>query len=208
MKKIKYRLQRMPDLCGGIGGDGIYDCIDPIVAGTVQRLILINKAVYNAATIVYDVTTANIITSIALASGDVAYFFDGVRKSIAPQTAFTPSAVSSGFDHQVDFLVFDISAAQKLNIEKMALSNGLVAIVQNINAAGNKDSVFELFGGGVGMQLQAGAMRISNDTESNSAYTLSLKTADDGGKEQHLPLSIWDTDFATTKNMVDGLLTP
>ena len=107
-----------------------------------------------------------------------------------------------------DFLVFDISAAQKENIENIALSQGLVAIVQNVNTEGNADSVFEAFGAGVGLELQAGPMRISNDVESNSAYTLSMKTSDDSGKEQHLPLSIWDTDFATTKAMIDALILP
>lgn len=207
MKNLQYRFNRMPDLCGGISMDGRYDCENPIVAGTTQRLLLINKSDWDLATIVYDIVKTNVITSIVLSTG-TAYVFDGIRKSIAPQTAYVPSTVTSGYDHQIDFLVFDISSAQKLNIEAMVLSEGVVGIIQGMNEEGNSDSVFETFGAGVGMQVQASPMRINNDTESNSAYTISLKTSDDAGKEQHLPLSIWSTDFVTTKAMIDALIVP
>lgn len=195
-------------VCGGIDSGSTYDCATPIVGGNSQNLILIDKEIFDRATIVYDGTTDNLITDITLTTiGDVGYKFEGIRKSLNPQSAFVPSDVSNGYDHQVDFLIFDVSQLQKNNIEKMAFGKQ-VAIIENTNAAGNGDSVFEVFGTGLGLEVQAGPMRITGDTDTNGAYTIALKTSDLGGKEQHLPNSFWDTDFATTKVKVDALLVP
>jgi hypothetical protein len=84
----------------------------------------------------------------------------------------------------------------------------VVAIIQNVNAPGNGDAVFEVFGKDAGMEMQAGPMRINSDNETNSAYTIALKTSDDSGKEPKLPTSWFDTDFITTKALVDALLVP
>lgn len=199
----------MPESCGGIVIGGKYDCVNPIQAGVEQRLLLINKADWDLnAVIEYDLEIPTLIISISLINLAVAYEFEGTRKSINPQTAFTPSTFTVGYDHQVEFLIFDISSAQKYNIEEMALSKGIVAIIQNKNVEGNDDSIFEAFGKDVGLEIQAGPMRINGDVESNGAYTINLKTSDEMGKEQHLPASIWDTDFITTKEMIDELLIP
>jgi len=195
-------------VCGGINMGSTYDCSTPIVGGNNQNLILIDQEIFNRATIVYDGSTDNLITGITLTQiGDVGYKYEGIRKSLNPQSAFVPSDVSNGYDHQVDFLIFDVSQLQKNNIEKMAFGRQ-VAILENTNALGNGDSVFEVFGTGLGLEVQAGAMRITGDTDTNGAYTISLKTSDLGGKEQHLPNSLWSTDYATTKTLVDALLVP
>ena len=209
MKPFRYRFDRMPTDCGGIVIGGKYDCINPIQAGVEQRLLLINKADWDVnAVVVYDLEIPTLITSITLINLAVAYVFDGTRKSINPQTAYTPSTFTVGYDHQVEFLIFDISSAQKYNIEEMALSKGIVAIVQNKNTEGNDDSIFEVFGKDVGLEIQPGAMRISGDVETNGAYTINLKTSDEMGKEQHLPASVWDSDFVTTLEMINALLIP
>ena len=195
-------------VCGGINMGSTYDCATPIVGGNSQNLILIDQEIFNRATITYDGSTDNLITGITLTEvGDVGYKYEGIRKSLNPQSAFVPSDVSNGYDHQVDFLIFDVSQLQKNNIEKMAFGRQ-IAILENTNAIGNGDSVFEVFGTGLGLEVQAGAMRITGDTDTNGAYTISLKTSDLGGKEQHLPNSLWSTDFATTKTLVNALLVP
>ena len=194
--------------CGGIDIGAAYDCDNPVTAGVNQRLILIDKQVFDNAVVTYDVGTPNLITNITLGIvGDAGFAFQGVRKSLNPQSAFSPTSVTVQYDHQVDFLCFDISAAQKNNIEKMGTSP-VVAIVENSNSIGNADSVFEVFGTGVGMFLQAGPLRINGDLESSGAFTLSLKSSDDFGKEPHMPNSFWDTDYSTTKAKVDAILIP
>lgn len=194
--------------CGGISVGAPYDCDNPIAAGVDQRLILIDKTVFDEAIITFDVTITTLITNIVLTgSGNAGFAFQGIRRSLNPQSAFVPATVSVGYDHQVDFQVFEIGQAQKDNLEKLGLSK-VVAIVQNVNAPGNGDAVFEVFGKDAGMELQAGPMRINSDNETNSSYTISLKTSDESGKEPKLPTSYFDTDFNTTKAKVDAILVP
>jgi len=192
--------------CTGISIGSAYDCENPLVAGVDQRLILINQADYNDAAITYDVTTPTLITNIALATGKQGWAFQGVRTSLNPQSAFIPAKVSVGYDHQVDFLVFDISQIQKDNLEELGLGK-VVAIVQNMNVPGNADSVFEVFGKATGLELITN-VRINADQETAGAFSISLKTSDESGKEPKLPTSWFDTDFATTKVKVDALLLP
>lgn len=194
--------------CDGISIGADYDCEDPIVAGVDQRLILIDLGVFRRAIITESITIPNLIELIVLTEiGDAAFAFQGIRKSLNPQSAYVPATVSSGFDHQVQFSIFDISQEQKNNIERMALAP-VVAIIENANNPGNANSVFELYGQGLGLEMQASDLRINQDLETNGAYTIDLKTSDDSGKEPHLPNSLFGTDYNTTRSWINDLLIP
>ncbi len=195
-------------VCGNITIGSIYDCKDPINAGTNNRLILIDKDVFDLAIVTFDITITTLITNIVLTgTGNAGFEFQGVRRSTRPQSAFVPQTVSVGYNHQIEFQIFQIGQVDKDNIEIMALSR-MVAIVQNSNSVGNGDAVFEVFGKDVGMEVQAGPMRINTDLETNGSYTINLMTSDESGKEPKLPTSYFDTDFATTKTKVDAILVP
>ena len=150
-----------------------FDCDNPIAPGVNERLILINKDDFNEAVITYDITDAFIITNIVLAMGMQGWAFEGNRQSLAPQYDFIPQTVSVGYDHTVNFLAFDISAAQKDNLEKMALGK-MVAIIENNRGLGNGDNFFEVYGMDVGLEVITLA-RIPSDTESGGAFSLQLK---------------------------------
>lgn len=199
----------MGSACGGITVGADYSCTTPIAAGVDQRLILIDKSVFDLATITFDVTITTLITNIVLTgTGNAGFAFQGIRRSLNPSSAFVPATVTVGYDHLVDFQVFEIGQVQKDNLEKLGLSK-VVAIIQNINTAGNGDAVFEVFGKDSGLELQAGPMRINSDNETNSSYTISLKTSDESGKEPKLPTSLAAAGgFVPTLVIVDALLVP
>lgn len=188
--------------CGGISLGAAYDCDDPISPGVSQRLILLNR--YEIDVITYDVTVTSLITALTLLATKTGFAFEGIRQSLNPQYQFVPQNVSVGYDHQVDFLVFDISQEQKDNLENMAL-NKIAAIVENKNVPGNANSVFEVYGLGVGMEMQTN-VRIPADPETNGAFSISLMTSPNEGKEPKMPQSWFATDYTTTKALVDGLL--
>ncbi len=190
--------------CGGITIGSAYDCDDPIQSGVNQRLILMNLEDIDS--VAYDVTLESLITDITMATGMQGFVFQGVRQSLTAQSAFIPQTVSVGYDHQVDFLVFDISQLQKDNLEKMGLEK-MVAVLENKNVAGNEDAFFEVFGLGAGLEMQTN-VRINADVETQGAYALSLKTSDNEGKEGKMPQNWFATDYATTKVLVDALLMP
>ena len=191
--------------CTGISLGSLYDCENPLQAGVEQRLIIFNRT--DIDTVTYDVTVTSLITNITLVTGAQGYEFTGVKQSINPQYSLIPAAVSVGYDHLVDMHIWDVSQEQKDNLENMAVTNNLVAVVENINDVSLANSVFEVYGLGRGMEVFS-LSRIPGDQESTGAFVVQLKTSDDTGKEVRMPTSWFDTDFQTTKAAVDALLTP
>jgi hypothetical protein len=191
--------------CDGIKMGSAYNCDNPLVAGVNQRLILVNKADWDEGVKTFG-TPTSLLTNIVLATGKQGWAFEGVRQSTKPQSAYVPGTTSIGYDHQVDYIVFDTTQEQKDNLEGLGVKK-VVAVVQNINAIGNGNSVFEVYGSAVGLELITN-IRINDDQETSGGYAISLKTGDAGGKEPKLPMSWWDADFNTTKALVDALLIP
>ena len=190
--------------CDGITIGAIYDCANPISPGVNNRLLLGN--VDDIASVTFDGTTSTIITNITMKVGKACFAFEGVRQSLNPQYQFVPQTVSVGYDHQIDFLIFDISQIQKDNIEAMGVSK-VFAIVENAQGEGNGDNFFEVYGRITGMEMQTGG-RIPRELETQGAINLSLKTSDNEGKEPKMPQTWFATDYAATKVLVDALLTP
>ena len=194
-------------ICGVITQGAAFNCDTPIAPGVDERLILVNKDDIDDATVTYDMTDTFIISDIVLAAGGKqGWAFEGNRQSNNPQYLFVPQTVAVGYDHQIDFICFDISAAQKENLEKMALGK-MVAIVENNRGRGNGDNFFEVYGLEVGLEVIT-MTRIPSDLETQGAFSISLKTSDNAGKEPKMPPTWLDTDFPTTKALVDLLLVP
>ncbi len=190
-------------VCGGITTGAAYDCDNPLQVGMNSRVWLANKS--DIAGVTFG-TNNSVVTAITMNSGGAFYVFDGFRQSANAQTELVQQTVATGYNHMLNISVFDISSLQKLNLEKMMLSK-MVGIVENVNAAGNQDSVFEMFGFGVGMEGQT-LTRINRDTESGGSFQIELMTSDNEGKEAKLPLSVWSVDYATTLALITALETP
>ena len=189
-------------LCGGISSGVVYDCDNPIIPGVVPDIILFNLK--DIASVTYDVTDDYIITDITLETGKQAYSFEGFRQSARPQYEYVRQPYATAYNHIIDLQVFDITAAQKKNLEAMALGK-IVAVVQNLDKT---DTVpYEVYGLDVGMEVNT-LTRIAADLETAGSFSLQLMTPEDAGKEPKMPPSWWDTDYATTKIAVDALLTP
>ena len=188
-------------VCDGITIGSTFDCDEPVTPGVDNRLLLGNKQDISVVT-----HTLTVITAITMKTTKAMFAFNGIRQSLNPQYQFIPQTVSVGYDHQVDFIVFDISQLQKDNIEAMGLGK-LTAVVENKNSAGNGDNFFEVYGLDVGMEMQT-AGRIPMDLETQGAFSLSLKTSDNEGKEPKMPQTWFLTDYDTTKALVDALLIP
>lgn len=190
-------------ICGGITIGAAYDCTAPISPGTKSTIWVANRDDIESYTVG---TNSSVITAITMKSGGAFYVFEGNRNSVTPTATFVPQTVSSGFDHMVNWNVFDISSLQKVNLEILSLSK-ITIIVENVNATGNGDSIFEVYGHGIGMEVET-MTRINNDTETAGSFAIQTRTPDTGGKETQLPLSFFDTDYATTLAKIVLLETP
>lgn len=190
--------------CGGLSSGSAYDCDSPLQAGMVPRVWLGNLSDVDTPTFGAD---QSVITDLTLKSGGKAiYVFDGYRQSVNAEFSFVPQTVSSGYKHNIALQVFDLSSLQKLNLEKMALSK-IFCIVENQNVVGNANSVFEVFGLGVGMEVET-LTRINRDIETAGSFSVGLGTSDNEGQEAKMPLSFFDTDYGTTLAKIVALETP
>lgn len=182
--------------CDQITIGAIYDCQNPLQGGAKSRLILVNLD--DIASVTYNST--DVITAITLSTNKVAYLFEGFKNSLVKsEEMINPESKQSVFRHKIDFTVFDISQAQKNNLQRMALGR-FVAIVENTQRGSNS---FEVYGVNAGLVMAPGVVRASN--ANNGAFKLSLQSAE-GEEEIKLPQTFLSTDYSTTLTAVNNLL--
>jgi hypothetical protein len=80
----------------------------------------------------------------------------------------------------------------------------VVAIVQNNRKGLDGNSAFEIYGLETGLRLQE-LERILADAETQGAYNLLIRN-DEISRPSSLPHTLWDTDYATTLALVNGLV--
>lgn len=189
--------------CGLIFDDIENDCANPLVGGASARLILLN--VDDVVSFEYDVTDPNIITGFNLTASPAAraYVFEGYKNSVEPSYEQVPGDFFSYFNHQVIFRIFKNTPDAKNQIN--AMNNGkFYAIVENNYRGDDGNGAFELYGLVQGLEVTAGN-RAGNDTATQGAHVITLSSPANY-KEPKLPNSIFDTDYTTTKALVDALL--
>ena len=190
-------------ICGKISQNIIIDCDNPLVGGAKDRLILINHEDWSDATISRNATNNQLITNIVLGSGVVAYEYEGKNNSVEPRSALVKQRYAEVYDHETIFKVFKSNAATKQQIEKMAKGK-MVAVIENNYKGADGEGAFEVYGEDSGLELQE-LERTLADVDTQGAYHLVLRTSE-FSKEPHLPATIFITDYATTKAVVDSLL--
>lgn len=188
-------------LCGEITKGVEPDCDFPLIGGADDALILYNSADLDS--VVRNGTNKQIIEAINLASGKTAFCFQGKNNSVEPRAALVEQRYSEVYDHEVIFKGFNIGPDEKDQYERLAKGR-VQAIVLNNFRGDDGVAAYELYGLGVGLKARE-LERIGADTETQGAYNIVLRTPDEV-KEPNLPNSIFLTNFATTKALVDALL--
>lgn len=186
--------------CAKITAGAGPDCDNPIFSGASDKIWLINFD--DIAGYTLNGTNAEIIEAILLNSGTNAYAYEGQNFSNEPDHAFTRTGFSVFFNHQVRFRVFANDPETKRQLNLLARGN-VVAIIANnyINTAGS--TAYELYGLKNGLVQQEGTRPVSS-IEEGGAHNI-LIGSHESALEPKLPASIFITDYATTKAMVEGL---
>lgn len=189
--------------CDELTDDILYDCDNPPTGGANDRLILFNFTDLQDATVTYDVTNPLVVTNIVLGSGKRGFVFEGLNNSNEPRSAMVKGRYVNGYDHEIRFKCFENSPDAKAQLNKLdgAL---IVGLVQNNRKGESGNSAFEIYGLQTGLRLQE-LERILADAETQGAYNLLVRN-DEVSRPSSLPHTLWDTDFATTKAIVDGLI--
>lgn len=190
----------MPPVCGSISADVSQDCDNPMVAGTKDRLILINFA--DKDSVVKNINPL-IIEDMLLASGTQAYQYDGKNNSNGNNFELIVKDFAEVYKHKLPFKVFKNDGATKQQLELMAKGR-VIAIVENNHKGLNGNSAFEILGLDSGLVLSVHT-RDSNDDPTQGAHDLMLESSDKS-LEPHVPATFFITDYATTKALVESLL--
>jgi len=193
----------MASVCGKISAGLTIDCDSPLQAGAEDQLILINRDDWLDAAVTYNGVNPQIIEAVVLASGIVAYSYQGKNNSIGPKYEFIKQTFAEVYNHEINFKVFNVDPVAKEQLEKMA-KGSLVAIVNNKYKGTTGDSAYEVYGADAGLIVSQNIRDIINQ-ENQGAFDVIIKS-DEASLEPHMPKTFFITDLATTKAAVEGLL--
>jgi len=190
-------------VCGKISKNIEISCLNPLQAGAEDQLILINRDDWLGALITVNVINPQIIEDVILPSGTIAYSYAGKNNSIAPKYEFIKQTFAEVYDHSVNFKVFAVDASAKEQLEAMA-KGSMVAIINNKFKGTNGDAAYEVYGADAGLIVSQNIRDVINQ-ENQGAFDVILKS-DEASLEPHMPKTFFNTNLATTKAIVDGLL--
>lgn len=188
--------------CPGINQDAFLDCTKPLAAGVKDMLYLFNLS--DIETIIENETNPNLIEGLTLKAGANIFRFEGRNNSIEPRSALVKGRYSVTFDHELVFKMFNVENAMKEQLQYLCNSK-VVAIVEN-NYSGQFGQVpFEIYGLRTGLEMTA-LERVVNDSETQGAYNCTLATSEQI-KEPYLPATLYFTNYATTKAIIEDNFT-
>jgi lipoprotein signal peptidase len=187
--------------CGAITAGVTLNCSDPLSSGVVATFYLANKA--DIASITYDVANPMLATDITMVATKTFFTFEGNLQSTEPKFTMIKGKYINQFEHSVSALIFKIDPTTKEEILNMK-DGDFVAIVENNYTGSTGNSKYEIYGAGSGLKAEI-LERNPNDTENLGAFKIELKTQE-YAREGKPPVTLFDTDLATTDALVAGLL--
>lgn len=170
------------------------ECDEAILPGVRDRLILINFDDFKAGTLTMDLTNDVLATNLTLPVGVNAYAFIG--EGIEPNENLAGDEFQRLYRHETRFRIFKDDPATKQTVLKLTRGK-VVAIVET-----NNDR-FEIFGKDSGLICTEYANNRADAAEVGYNLLLSTRERD---REKLLPLTLFDTDYLTTKGIVESLL--
>lgn len=186
--------------CSSITGNISISCANPLKAGVVATFLLGN--IEDIDTLTIDGTNPTLATGLTMLTGKKMFEIQGQLLSTAPKTGSVIGKYANQYEHEVQFLVFANDPATKKVIN--ALTNADVfALITNKNTGTGGNAKYELYGAVSGLKLSA-YERDPNNTENLGAHVITLKSAE-YAREATVPLTLYDTDSATTEAIVDAL---
>lgn len=175
-------------------------CGKPAIAGTAARVILIS---YSDVDKPKSVVSDNIISSLILKAGATGYEVDSLPNATVGSDTINAGTYLKTHQHNVVVRIFKKSEAAKKFVNGLTNSR-VIAIVENNDTGDNGDTKYEVYGWDSGLELTE--IAVTTEMTDGVAYQVTLANGTIA-QEGSLPMSLFNTDEATTDLMVDGLLT-
>lgn len=174
-------------------------CGKPAIAGTAARVILIS---YSDADKSKSVVTDNVITSLILKAGATGYEVDSLPNATVGSDTINAGTYLKTHQHNVVVRIFKKSEAAKKFVNGLTNAR-VIAIVENSDTGDGGDTKYEVYGWDSGLELTE--ITVTTEMTDGVAYQVTLANGAIA-QEGSLPMSLFNTDEATTDLMVDGLM--
>lgn len=174
-------------------------CGKPAIAGTTARVILLSYSdVDKSKSIVAD----NVISSLILKAGATGYEVDSLPNATVGSDTINAGTYLKTHQHNVVVRIFKKSEAAKKFVNGLTNAR-VIAIVENNDTGDNGDTKYEVYGWDSGLELTE--ITVTTEMTDGVAYQVTLANGTIA-QEGSLPMSLFNTDEATTDLMVEGLL--
>jgi len=181
---------------GLISADILFDCANPAIGGIEADVLLINAEDIDITATTISNTNKALVTNLALKTGKTGYLLAGVKQVNGANSELVKKEMGPDkFKHVFSGVILNPSAANKLQATN--LSEGakyVVVIEQKWKGASNADA-FVILGYKSGLELQTMTW---NTKENDGTIAFTLESTE-GYEEPTLPLTLLETDYATTK---------
>ena len=174
-------------------------CGKPAIAGTTARVILLS---YSDVDKSKSVVTDNVISSLILKAGATGYEVDSLPNATVGSDTINAGTYLKTHQHNVVVRIFKKSEAAKKFVNGLTNAR-VIAIVENNDTGDNGDTKYEVYGWDSGLELTE--ITVTTEMTDGVAYQVTLANGTIA-QEGSLPMSLFNTDEATTDLMVDGLL--
>lgn len=174
-------------------------CGKPAIAGTAARVILIS---YSDVDKPKSVVSDNVISSLILKAGATGYEVDSLPNATVGSDTINAGTYLKTHQHNVIVRIFKKSEAAKKFVNGLTNSR-VIAIVENNDTGDNGDTKYEVYGWDSGLELTE--IAVTTEMTDGVAYQVTLANGTIA-QEGSLPMSLFNTDEATTDLMVDSLL--
>lgn len=175
-------------------------CGKPAIAGTTARVILIS---YSDVDKSKSVVSDNVISSLILKAGATGYEVDSLPNATVGSDTINAGTYLKTHQHNVVVRIFKKSEAAKKFVNGLTNAR-VIAIVENNDPGDNGDTKYEVYGWDSGLELTE--ITVTTEMTDGVAYQVTLANGTIA-QEGSLPMSLFNTDEATTDLMVEGLLT-
>jgi hypothetical protein len=183
-------------VCGTLEGDIQGDCDNPPQGGVEDLLYLINKDDISA--IVRDISNPLIVTNIVLDSGKTAFKVQGQNNSNNTRFEMVRLRFARMYNH---FL----SPTGLERYEELAKGKFIAIVINNFRGASGNAAI-KIYGLDAGLVAQTITQDMSS-ADTQGAVQVGIQTdADNQVYEPHVPATLFDTDFATSLAIVEGLI--
>lgn len=186
---------------GLITANILFDCENPPIGGIETDVLLINADDINITTTTFDPTNKVLLTNLALKATKVGFLLQGVKQINGANSELVKKEFGPDkFKHVFSGVILNPSAANKLQATYLSEGSKYVVVIEQKWKGADNEDAFVVLGLKSGLELQTMTW---NTKENDGTISFTLESTEQY-EEPTLPLTLLETDYATTKIAFDA----